>query len=508
MFDGLGLLANGISHFLNPISLFNIVWATLLGIVIGALPGLTATMGVALLVTLTYKMAPDQAILVLMCIYSGAIYGGSRTAILLAIPGTPASAATTLDGHPLALQGKAGLAMGLATTSSALGTVIGIVALALIAPLLAEAALKFGTYEFFWLALFGVIISGQLTAMDDPLKGYMAGIVGLLVAMVGMETLHAHQRFTFGIASLGGGVDLIPAMVGAFGFAEILGVMKRTAQARIVSSSDRVVPKLGEVFKYWKTIIRSGLIGTFVGIVPGVGEDVGAWASYAAAKRASKEPHMFGRGSQEGLIAAETGNSAVVPGAMIPTLTLALPGSAAAAVLIAAMFIHGIRPGPLLMTESPETLYQIVAVLLFSTLAILVLGLTLTKPLLTVLAVPRERLMAVVYVLCVVGSFAITQRLFDVYVMVGFGIAGFILREMKFPMAPLVLGIILGDLLDLNLRRGLLLTNGDPSPFFTRPISAVICGVIIVTILMSIPAVSKRVRALLPRARAQSPGQG
>tara|TARA_R110002020_G_scaffold115609_4_gene265701 strand:- start:5838 stop:7352 length:1515 start_codon:yes stop_codon:yes gene_type:complete len=501
MFDGLGLLATGITHFLTPISLFNIVWATLLGIVIGALPGLTATMGVALLVTLTYKMDPDQAILCLMCIYSGAIYGGSRTAILLAIPGTPASAATTLDGHPLALQGKAGLAMGLATTSSALGTIIGIVALALIAPLLGEAALRFGTYEFFWLALFGVVISGQLTAMDDPLKGYIAGILGLLVAMIGMETLHAHQRFTFGMPALGGGIDLIPAMVGAFGFAEILAVMKRSAQARIISSSDRVVPRLGEVFQYWKTILRSGLIGTFVGIVPGVGEDVGAWASYAAAKRASKAPQMFGRGSQEGLIAAETGNSAVVPGAMIPTLTLALPGSAAAAVLIAAMFIHGIRPGPLLMTESPETLYQIVAILLFSTLAILVFGLTLTKPLLTVLAVPRERLMAVVYVLCVVGSFAITQRLFDVYVMVGFGIVGFILREMKYPMAPLVLGIILGDLLDLNLRRGLLLTNGDPSPFFTRPISAVICLIIVATILMSIPAVSKRVRAVFHRTQ-------
>ncbi|RUT30051.1 transporter [Arsenicitalea aurantiaca] len=499
MFDGLGLLFGGITHFLNPVSLFNIAWATLLGIIIGALPGLTATMGVALLVTLTYKMSPDQAILCLMCLYSGAIYGGSRTAILLAIPGTPASAATTLDGHPLALQGKAGLAMGLATTSSALGTVVGIFFLALIAPLLAEAALRFGTYEFFWLALFGVVISGQLTAMDDPLKGYIAGILGLLIAMIGMETLHAHQRFTFGIAALGGGVDLIPAMVGAFGFAEILGVMKRRAQARVVTAGDRVVPRFGEVLKYWKTTLRSGVIGTFVGIVPGVGEDVGAWASYAAAKRASKERKLFGRGSQEGLIAAETGNSAVVPGAMIPTLTLALPGSAAAAVLIAAMFIHGIRPGPLLMTENPQFLYQIVAILLFSTLAILVFGLSLTRPLLTVLMVPRERLMPIVYVLCVVGSFAITQRMFDVYVMVAFGLIGFLLREMKYPMAPLVLGIILGDLLDLNLRRGLLLTNGDPSPFFTRPISAVICLTIVFTILMSIPAVSSRVRALFVR---------
>ncbi len=508
MFDGLFMLGNGLAHFLTPLSLFNIAWATLLGIIIGALPGLTATMGVALLVTLTYKMAPDQAILCLMCLYSGAIYGGSRTAILLSIPGTPASAATTLDGHPLALQGKAGMAMGLATTSSTLGTLVGIVALALIAPMLAEAALRFGTYEFFWLALFGVIISGQLTAIDDPLKGYIAGILGLLVAMVGMETLHAHQRFTFGISALGGGIDLIPAMVGAFGFAEILGVMKRSAQARIISAGDRVVPPLSEVFRYKWTTLRSGIIGTFVGIVPGVGEDVGAWASYAAAKRTSKEKHLFGKGSQEGLIAAETGNSAVVPGAMIPTLTLALPGSAAAAVLIAAMFIHGIRPGPLLMTENPDFLYQIVAILFFSTIAILVFGLTLTKPLLTVLSVPRERLMAVVYVLCVVGSFAITQRMFDVYVMLGFGIAGFILREMKYPMAPLVLGIILGDLLDLNLRRGLMLTNGDPSPFFTRPISAVICLIIVFTILMSIPAVNRRVRALFTRDRGGVEAQG
>lgn len=506
MFEGLGLLAAGIGHFLTPVSLFNVAWATLLGIVIGALPGLTATMGVALLVTLTYKMAPDQAILVLMCVYVGAIYGGSRTAILLAIPGTPASAATTLDGHPLALQGRAGMAMGLATTSSALGTVVGIVFLAILAPLLGEAALNFGTYEFFWLALFGVLISGQLTALDDPLKGYIAGILGLLVAMVGMETLHAHVRFTFGITALSGGVDLIPAMVGAFGLAEILAVMKRTREAEVVTSTDRVIPRFSDMWRYRKTTLRSGIIGTFVGIIPGVGEDIGAWASYAAARRGSKERHLFGKGSQEGLIAAETGNSAVIPGAMIPTLTLALPGSAAAAVLIAAMLIHGIRPGPLLMVENPSFLYEIVAILLLSTIAITIFGLSLTRPLLLVLQVPRERLMTVVYVLCVVGSFAITQRMFDVYVMLFFGVFGFILREMKYPMAPLVLGIILGDLLDLNLRRGLQLTQGDPTPFFTRPISMVLWIIILVSILMSIPAVNRRVRSIFSSAKARFSG--
>jgi putative tricarboxylic transport membrane protein len=388
------------------------------------------------------------------------------------------------------------------------GTVVGIFFLAIIAPLLSEAALKFGSYEFFWLALFGVIISGQMSGSDTPLKGYIAGILGLLVAMIGMETLHAHQRFTFGIAALGGGVDLIPAMVGAFGFAEILSTMKRKAVGRVAAVNDRVVPTFREIFQYWRTILRSGIIGTFVGIIPGVGEDVGSWSSYAAAKRASKHPEEFGKGSQEGLIAAETGDNAVVSAAMIPTLTLALPGSAAAAVLIAAMYIHGIRPGPMLMVENPVFLYQVVAMLLLATLANLVFGLSLTKVFIKVLMVPRERLMAVIYVLCVVGSFAITQRMFDVYVMLFFGIVGFVLREMKYPMAPLVLGIVLGDLLDLNLRRGLLLTNGDPTPFFTRPISAVICLIIVFTILMSIPAVSKRVRAIFSRSSAESPAKG
>jgi putative tricarboxylic transport membrane protein len=501
MFEGLAYLGQGIASILTPLSIFNVAWATLLGITIGILPGLTATMGVALLVTFTYPMPPDQAILTLMCVYLGAIYGGSRTAILLNIPGTPASAATTLDGYPLARQGKAGLAMGLATTSSALGTLVGVFFLALLSPLLSEAALKFQSYEFFWLGLFGVLISGQMTATDNPLKGYIAGILGLLVAMVGMESLHAYQRFTFGVSALGGGVDLIPAMVGAFGLAEVLSAVKRHTEGRVAPVDDRVVPTFREVFQYWRTIIRSGVIGTFIGIVPGVGEDIGAWSSYAAARRFSKHPEEFGKGSQEGLIAAETGDNAVIPGAMIPTLTLAIPGSAAAAVLIAAMFIHGIRPGPMLMIENPTFLYQVVAMLLLATVAILIYGLTLTRLFVKVLLVPRDRLMAVVYVLCLVGSFAITQRMFDVWVMLVFGVLGFVLREMKYPMAPLVLGIILGDLVDINLRRGLLLTDGDPTPFFTRPISAVLITVILLSIAFSIPAVKRQAARLLPTAR-------
>jgi putative tricarboxylic transport membrane protein len=233
-----------------------------------------------------------------------------------------------------------------------------------------------------------------------------------------------------------------------------------------------------------------------VGIIPGVGEDVGAWSSYAAAKRLSKKPEEYGKGSQEGLIAAETGDNAVVSAAMIPTLTLALPGSAAAAVLIAAMYIHGIRPGPMLMIENAAFLYQVIGMLLLATFANLIFGLSLTKVFIRIVTVPQERLMAVIAVLCVVGSFAVTQRMFDVYVMLAFGVIGFLLREMKYPMAPLVLGIVLGDLLDLNLRRGLGLTNGDWTPFFTRPISAALCAIVVLTILMSIPAVSRKMKDL------------
>jgi putative tricarboxylic transport membrane protein len=497
MLDGLIHLFAAFETFANLTTLINVAWATLIGIVIGALPGLTATMGVALLTTLTYKMAPEQALLVLISVYVGAIYGGSRSAILLNIPGTPANAATTLDGFPLARQGLAGEAMGLATSASVVGTFIGVLFLAGIAPLLAEFALSFGSYEYFWLAIFGIVIAGQMTSFEDALKGWIAGFLGLLVAMVGQEGIHAVDRFSFGTAELAGGIGLIPALVGAFGLAEVMAVMKGRAAEMATKAVDRIVPSLGTMWHYKRTIARSGLIGTIVGIIPGVGEDIGAWISYAAARRASKERHLFGKGSKEGLIAAETGNNAAIPGALIPALTLAIPGSAPAAVLLAAMFIHGIRPGPLIMIEAPDFVFQVVWMVVLATIAMGVLGLALTRPLLTILRVPRERLMPVVFVLCVIGPYAITQRLFDVYVMVFFGILGFVLREMKYPMAPLVLGIILGDILDKNLRRALVLADGDLMPFFTRPISAVLWITTLLIVLFALPPVRRAATRLM-----------
>jgi len=491
MLDGLATFGAAFAVFANFTTLINVAWATLIGIIIGALPGLTATMAVALLTTLTYRMVPEQAILILIAVYVGAIYGGSRSAILLNIPGTPANAATTLDGFPLARMGRAGEAMGLATSASVLGTIIGVLFLAALAPMLAEFALSFGSYEFFWLAVFGIVIAGQMTSFEDALKGWIIGFLGLLVAMVGQEGIHAEPRFSYGNSDLAGGIALIPALVGAFGFAEVLSVMKERAAEVATRTVQRVVPGFADLWRYKRTIGRSGLIGTVVGIIPGVGEDIGAWVSYGAARRASKEADQFGKGSREGLIAAETGNNAAIPGALIPALTLAVPGSAPAAVLLAAMFIHGIRPGPLIMIEAPEFVYQVVWMVLLATVAMGVFGLALTRPLLMVLRVPRERLMPVVFVLCVIGPYAISQRLFDVYVMLFFGVVGFILREMKYPMAPLVLGIILGDILDKNLRRALVLSDGDLTPFFTRPVSAALWITTALIILFALPPVRR-----------------
>ena len=490
MFSGLIAFWHSLASFMTVESIFFVLASSLVGVIIGALPGLTATMGVALMTTLTIKLPSAQALLILICTYVGAIYGGSRSAILLNIPGTPASAASCLDGYALARQGHAGRAMGIATTGSVMGTLIGMFFLALFTPLLGDLALKFGAYEFFWLAVFGVIVSATLTG-GDPLKGWIAGFAGLFVATIGQDGIHAFERFSFGYRDMAGGFSLVPALVGAFGFAEILVAMQEKRPPVKINPLDSVIPKIRDVVQYWRTILRSGVIGTFIGIVPGVGEDVAAWSSYAAAKRASKEKELYGKGSIEGLMAAETGDNACVPGAIIPVLTLQIPGSAPAAVLMAAMLIHGVKPGPMIMIESPQFVYDVVAMMFFATLGIMLYGLTLTKLLIQVLRVPPTIIVPIIFVLCVVGTFALSSRLFDVWTMLLFGVFGFVLRKFHFPVAPLVLGIVLGDLLEKSLRRGLVLSDGDLSPFFTRPISAVLFGVIALVILLRVPAISR-----------------
>lgn len=483
MLEGVNYFFDGLLGFLTVRTIFDVLWSTQLGIIVGMLPGLTATMGVALMTTLTFSMPPENAILILICMYIGAIYGGGRSAILLNIPGTPANAATAMDGHPLALKGEAGRAIGISTTGSFLGSIIGMILLAFFTPLLGNFALNFQSFEFFWLAVFGIVISGNLTAPKDPIKGWISGFLGIFIALIGMEGIHGHVRFSFGNTNLSGGINLIPAMVGAFGFAEILSMMKYRHVNVVKTSIKRILPSFSEIFKYRKTIVRSGLIGTLIGAIPGVGEDIAAWVSYDFAKRGSSEPEKFGKGSVEGLIASETGNNAAVAGAVIPVLSLGIPGSAPAAVLLAAMFIHGVRPGPLIMIESPEFVYKVVAMVFLATCAMFVLGLSMVKYIVKILQVPRTKLMPLIFTLCVVGSFAIQSRIFDVRVMVFFGILGFMMLEMEYPVAPMILGLILGNMLDTNFRRALVISEGEILAFISRPICIVLISFIILTLI-------------------------
>lgn len=487
MLSGLAELGQAYLSILNVYSLAYGLSGALLGIVVGCLPGLSATLCIALLTTLTIKMAPNDAILILICSYVGTLYGGSRTAILLNIPGTAANAASCADGHSLALRGEAGRAIGIATSGAFSGTLFGVLCLAAFTPLLAEVSLSFGAYEFFWLALLGVAMSGSIVG-NDPLKGWLMGTLGLFVAQIGQEGLYAHDRFTFGWSQLSGGISLIPALVGAFGFAEVLTTLADPIERKMVEMRDSVLPRFREVFQYWRTVLRSGAIGVLTGLMPGVGEDAGAWMSYAAAKAVSKEREQFGKGSIDGLMAAETGDMSSIPGHIIPCLALGIPGSAPSAVLMAAMIIHGIQPGPMLMIEHPQFIYDVVAMTSLATVSILVFGLFLIKPLLLVLKIKRTVLMPIIFLLCTVGAFAGASRLFDIYCMLAIGIGAFFLRRRGYQMAPFVLGLVLGGLLDKSLRRGLVLSDGSLEPFFTRPISIGFASVTILILLLYIPA--------------------
>ncbi len=495
MLSGLSELGQAYLSILNVTSIAYGLSGALLGIIVGCLPGLSATLCIALLTTLTIKLAPNDAILILICSYVGTLYGGSRTAILLNIPGTAANAASCADGHALALRGEAGRAIGIATSGAFSGTLFGVLCLAAFTPLLAEVSLSFGAYEFFWLALLGVAMSGSIVG-NDPLKGWLMGTLGLFVAQIGQEGLYAHDRFTFGWSQLSGGISLIPALVGAFGFAEVLTTLADPVERKMVEMRDSVLPRFREVFQYWRTVLRSGAIGVLTGLMPGVGEDAGAWMSYAAAKAVSKEREQFGKGSIDGLMAAETGDMSSIPGHIIPCLALGIPGSAPSAVLMAAMIIHGIQPGPMLMIEHPQFIYDVVAMTSLATVSILVFGLFLIRPLLLVLKIRRTVLMPIIFLLCTVGAFAGASRLFDIYCMLAIGIGAFFLRRRGYQMAPFVLGLVLGGLLDKSLRRGLVLSDGSLEPFFTRPISIGFATVTILILLMYIPAFKSLVTSI------------
>lgn len=477
-------MAEAIATVLQPYNIVVLLLSTAAGLIMGMLPGLSATMAIALLTGLTYNFPTQSALISLVAVYVGAISGGCQSAILLNIPGTPASAATALDGYPMAKRGEGGYAIFLATTASFLGTFISVIFVMTLTPLLTEFALKFKSWEFFLLAIFGVVICGSLTAQGNALKGWISGIMGLIVAQIGLDALNTYPRFSYGNVNLMSGIQLIPVMIGLFGFPEIVKAFSPSASHEVVKANKFEIRRgFRTIGKHIGAVIRSSFIGVAVGIIPGVGEDTGGWLSYWASKSTSKHPETFGKGEELGVISAESGNNSCIGGAIIPVLSLAVPGSAPAAVLLAAFLMHGYRPGPLLMSESPSFVYKVCIYLAFSSLAMWLVALLISRGTVKILGIEKKILMPIIFTLCVVGSYLINYNLFDVKVMFVFGLVGLVLSAMKFPAAPFLLGVILGPMADSNLRRGLNLSNGSLKPLVTQPICIFFLALILILIL-------------------------
>ncbi len=458
----------------QPYSLLVIALGTLAGIIIGALPGLSVNMGIALLFPLTFAFDGVLGILMLLGIYCGAVYGGSISAILLNTPGTPASAATIIDGYPMANKmGQPGRALGISTFGSMFGGVFSCCMLMLVSPALARVALSFGAPEYFSLALFGIsIITG--VSGKSIIKGLMGGVLGLLIGTIGTDPMTSMLRFTFDSTYLMGGVSFVPVLIGLFAFSQ--GML--TAEDSYGEVFKRTVVKIGHVFpnradlkRILPTVVQSSLIGTFIGAVPGTGGDVASFASYSMARKVSKHKELFGTGVPEGIAAPEAGNNAVCGGAMVPLLTLGIPGDGATAIILGSFLVQGLAPGPLLFTNYKIQVFAIFAGLMTANIIMGILGFSSIRLFARVVNVPKKWLVPIIFMLTSIGAFAINNSVIDIFVMMGFGVLGFFLIKLDFTMSPIVIGLILGTMAETNLRRALLMSDGDYTVFFTRPIA-------------------------------------
>ena len=467
---------------MNPLWLAMIALGTFMGIYIGAIPGLSATMAVSLLVSFTYGWNPETALAIMVGIYCGVVYGGSRSAILLNIPGAPAAVATALDGYPLAKKGLAGKAIGITTISSVIGGFVGIILLAICAPLLSKVALKFSPRDYLLLAFMGLMMVGSLGGKSVA-KGLISAVIGVTLGMVGLDTITATARFTFGNVYLMSGINYIVAMIGLFGVSEVLVQVLDKDAPIIKQKLDKIVPDLKDVAKHLPLTLRSSVVGTIIGALPGAGGDLAALIAYDQAKRTVKDPEVpFGEGAVEGLVAPEAANNANIGGAFIPMLTLGIPGDSVTAILIGALTIHGLQPGPTLMSSTPELFYYIVGALVLANIFLLVFGLTGVRIFTKLVEIPRGILLPGIVILSVIGVYSINNSIYDIFWMVGFGVLGYFLKRYDYPVAPAVLGIILASLIEKNFRRAIILDGTIPSLIlhcFTSPISLILILIIV-----------------------------
>lgn len=467
------MLQNLGAGLLNLLTVGNIVFICLgmmIGIIFGALPGLTATMAVALFTPITFGMDSVTGILMLLGMYCGATYGGSITAILIKTPGTPASAATALDGYAMTQKGHAGKALQMALHASTIGGIVSALVLLLVAPQLAKLATAFGPPEFFALAFFGLTIISSVSS-EHMVKGLIMGVLGMLISSVGLDPITGTARMTFGYPYLSGGFQLIPVLIGLFAIAELL----RKVECRDFKVSDVAEFSKEKLEKAEKrgcraTILKSSLIGTVIGAVPGTGAAIASFLSYSEARRVSRHPEEFGKGSLEGIAASEAGNNGVTGATLIPLLTLGIPGDAVTAILLGSLMIKGIIPGPTLFKQHSVMVYTIMIGLIFVNLAMYIEGRFLLKLFVKITKVPMNFMIPVIVLLCMTGAYAVNNTFFDVMVMLVFGIVGYIFSRYGFPVTPMLLAIILGPMAEEGMRQSMIMSNGSVMIFFQRPI--------------------------------------
>ena len=482
----IALFIDSLLKILQPDVLLMVFAGALGGITLGALPGLTATMGVALLVPFTFGLHIDASIGMLLGIYCGAMYGGSISAILVRTPGTPAAAATLLDGYPLGQRGEGSRALSMSLAASFGGGLIGCIIMTFLSPQVSTFALKFSTAEYFALAIFGlsiiISISGQ-----SVVKGIIAGLLGLMLCTIGSDPISGFPRFIFGRMDLYEGPPFIPTLIGLFAVSEIFaGVEKIATTQKIQEKVTQILPSMADIKRCWPTIFKGGVIGSFIGAVPGAGGDIAAFVSYGEAKRSSKTPEKFGTGMIEGVAASESANNGCTGGAMIPLLSLGVPGDSVTAILLGAFIIHGLQPGPLLYKDNIDVVYQVFAAMLVANIAMFIIGALGVRFFARIISVDKTILLPVILILSLVGSYSMRNSFFDIYLTIGFGVVGYLLQRYGFPLSPILLALILGPMAESNLRRTLVISGGDPWIIFTKPIAVVLLVLAVLSLAISL----------------------
>jgi putative tricarboxylic transport membrane protein len=469
---------------LAPDVLIAILISSIYGLVVGSLPGLSATMATALLVPVTFYLSPIAAVATIIAASAMAIFSGDIPGCLLRIPGTPASAAYTNEAYAMTRKGQAEVALGAGLWFSALGGIAGTISLVVMAPALAELALNFSTFEYFWLAFLGLMCA-TLVARSSPVKAIASMLIGLLIACVGMENAGGIPRFTFGLTDLLGGIEAIPALVGVFAVSEVIRAL--------VTPEPPPLPrrKFGSILagqlhltrKYWRQMTRGNIVGIIIGVLPGAGADMAAWVSYAMSKRFSKEPQKFGTGHPEGLVEAGASNNASLASGWVPSLLFGIPGDTITAIAIGVLYMKGLNPGPTLFTERASSMYALYIIFILANIIMIPLGIVMIRVASSVLRAPRSAVMPVILVCCAVGAFATGNNMFAVLLVAIFGVIGYVMENNGYPVAAMVLGIVMGTTVEQSFVTSLIKSEGSLLPFFDRPISAILAAMTITALL-------------------------